>query len=42
MPLPYTTQPGLGGKTLCLSGTTWETAAGFSRDEVEKLFLKLA
>ena len=31
VPLPYTTQPGLGGKTLCLSGTTWETAAGFSR-----------
>ena len=30
-PPPYQTQPGQGGKTLCLSGTTWEAGAGFAR-----------
>ena len=31
VPPPYRTEPGLDGKTLCLSGTTWESLAGFSR-----------
>jgi len=31
VPPPYRTEPGLEGKTLCLSGTTWESLAGFSR-----------
>lgn len=31
VPSPYRTEPGTQGKTLCLSGTTWESAAGFSR-----------
>jgi aryl-alcohol dehydrogenase-like predicted oxidoreductase len=31
MPAPYETQPGVGGRTLCLSGTVWETVAGFAR-----------
>ena len=31
MPAPYQTVPRDGGRTLCLSGTTWETLAGFAR-----------
>jgi enamine deaminase RidA (YjgF/YER057c/UK114 family) len=31
MPPPYPVKPGPGGRTLVLSGTTWETLAGFSR-----------
>ena len=31
LPSPYRTEPGSDGKTLCLSGTEWETIAGFSR-----------
>ena len=31
MPSPYRTEPGAEGKTLCLSGTPWESAAGFAR-----------
>jgi aryl-alcohol dehydrogenase-like predicted oxidoreductase/enamine deaminase RidA (YjgF/YER057c/UK114 family) len=31
MPAPYETRPGAGGRTLCLSGTVWEAAAGFAR-----------
>ncbi|MEW6320127.1 MAG: aldo/keto reductase [Acidobacteriota bacterium] len=31
MPAPYATQPGPGGRTLCLSGTVWEPLAGFAR-----------
>ncbi len=30
-PLPYPTRPGVAGKTLALSGTSWETMAGYSR-----------
>jgi enamine deaminase RidA (YjgF/YER057c/UK114 family) len=30
-PPPYPTRPGSNGRTLCLSGTGWETLAGFSR-----------
>jgi enamine deaminase RidA (YjgF/YER057c/UK114 family) len=31
LPPPYQTVPRDGGRTLCLSGTTWEGLAGFSR-----------
>lgn len=31
VPSPYQTVSGAEGKTLCLSGTSWESAAGFSR-----------
>ncbi len=31
MPAPYRTEPGPGGRTLCLSGTAWEPLAGFAR-----------
>jgi enamine deaminase RidA (YjgF/YER057c/UK114 family) len=31
MPAPYRTEPGAGGRTLCLSGTVWEPLAGFAR-----------
>jgi aryl-alcohol dehydrogenase-like predicted oxidoreductase/enamine deaminase RidA (YjgF/YER057c/UK114 family) len=31
VPAAYPTRPGPAGKTLCLSGTTWEDAAGFAR-----------
>jgi aryl-alcohol dehydrogenase-like predicted oxidoreductase/enamine deaminase RidA (YjgF/YER057c/UK114 family) len=31
MPAPYETVPRDGGRTLCLSGTTWERVAGFAR-----------
>jgi aryl-alcohol dehydrogenase-like predicted oxidoreductase/enamine deaminase RidA (YjgF/YER057c/UK114 family) len=31
MPAPYETRPGAGGRTLCLSGTVWESVAGFAR-----------
>ena len=31
LPPPYRTQPGALRRTLCLSGTTWESAAGFAR-----------
>jgi aryl-alcohol dehydrogenase-like predicted oxidoreductase/enamine deaminase RidA (YjgF/YER057c/UK114 family) len=31
MPAPYETVPRDGGRTLCLSGTTWEHVAGFAR-----------
>jgi aryl-alcohol dehydrogenase-like predicted oxidoreductase/enamine deaminase RidA (YjgF/YER057c/UK114 family) len=31
MPSPYETRPGAGGRTLCLSGTVWESVAGFAR-----------
>jgi aryl-alcohol dehydrogenase-like predicted oxidoreductase/enamine deaminase RidA (YjgF/YER057c/UK114 family) len=31
VPAPYRTEAGVQGKTLCLSGTSWESAAGFSR-----------
>lgn len=31
VPAPYHTEGGADGKTLCLSGTTWESAAGFAR-----------
>ena len=31
MPAPYETREGAGGRTLCLSGTVWESAAGFAR-----------
>src|SRR5262249_29345890 len=31
MPSPYETVPGDRGRTLCLSGTTWERVAGFAR-----------
>lgn len=30
-PPPYPTRPGPDGRTRCLSGTSWETLAGFSR-----------
>jgi len=30
-PAPYEVRSGAGGRVLCLSGTTWETLAGFSR-----------
>ena len=31
LPAPYETVPGIDGRTRCLSGTVWETAAGFAR-----------
>ncbi|MDP3716651.1 MAG: aldo/keto reductase [Acidobacteriota bacterium] len=31
MPAPYETRAGADGRTRCLSGTVWETAAGFAR-----------
>src|SRR6185436_14936401 len=31
MPAPYQTEERDGGRTLCLSGTIWETLAGFAR-----------
>ena len=31
MPAPYQTVARDGGRTLCLSGTTWERVAGFAR-----------
>jgi aryl-alcohol dehydrogenase-like predicted oxidoreductase/enamine deaminase RidA (YjgF/YER057c/UK114 family) len=31
LPAPYQTVPRDGGRTLCLSGTTWEGVAGFAR-----------
>lgn len=31
MPAPYRTEPGPGGRMLCLSGTAWEPLAGFAR-----------
>ena len=31
MPAPYQTEQRDGGRTLCLSGTVWETLAGFAR-----------
>jgi aryl-alcohol dehydrogenase-like predicted oxidoreductase/enamine deaminase RidA (YjgF/YER057c/UK114 family) len=31
MPPPYRTVPGPGGRTLCLSGTPWESMAGYAR-----------
>lgn len=31
MPAPYRVTPGIGGRTLCLSGTAWETMAGYAR-----------
>lgn len=31
MPAPYATRAGDDGRTRCLSGTVWETAAGFAR-----------
>jgi aryl-alcohol dehydrogenase-like predicted oxidoreductase/enamine deaminase RidA (YjgF/YER057c/UK114 family) len=31
MPAPYETRPAARGRTLCLSGTVWETVAGFAR-----------
>ncbi len=30
-PAPYPVQPGVGGKILALSGTSWETMAGYAR-----------
>jgi aryl-alcohol dehydrogenase-like predicted oxidoreductase/enamine deaminase RidA (YjgF/YER057c/UK114 family) len=30
-PAPYAVEPRAGGRVLCLSGTTWESLAGFSR-----------
>jgi aryl-alcohol dehydrogenase-like predicted oxidoreductase/enamine deaminase RidA (YjgF/YER057c/UK114 family) len=30
-PPPYAVRPGQGGRSICLSGTSWETIAGFSR-----------
>ena len=31
MPPPYQVVPGAGGRTLCLSGTPWESMAGYAR-----------
>ena len=31
MPLPYTVREGVEGRSLCLSGTTWETTFGYAR-----------
>ncbi len=31
MPPPYETHQGAGGRTICLSGTVWESVAGFAR-----------
>lgn len=31
LPAPYPTKAGLGGRTLALSGTSWEEVAGFAR-----------
>jgi aryl-alcohol dehydrogenase-like predicted oxidoreductase/enamine deaminase RidA (YjgF/YER057c/UK114 family) len=31
IPPPYRTEPGVGGRTICLSGTPWEAMAGYSR-----------
>ena len=31
MPAPYDTRPGVGARALCLSGTVWESLAGFAR-----------
>lgn len=31
MPMPYTPEPGAGGRAMVLSGTTWEDMAGYSR-----------
>lgn len=31
LPPPYRTEPGVGGRTICLSGTPWEAMAGYSR-----------
>ena len=31
MPAPYEVVPSLGGRTACLSGTSWERVAGFAR-----------
>ncbi len=31
MPAPYRVTPGIGGRTLCLSGTPWESMAGYAR-----------
>ncbi len=31
MPPAYRTVPGPGGRTLCLSGTPWESVAGYAR-----------
>jgi aryl-alcohol dehydrogenase-like predicted oxidoreductase/enamine deaminase RidA (YjgF/YER057c/UK114 family) len=31
IPPPYQTQPGADGRTLCLSGTPWESFAGYAR-----------